>query len=163
KNNGMMLASLPPGQWQMGWVRDGLYATVALSRSGHYAEARAALEFFLNAGKVGKYSNFVNNQSYALSVCRYFGSGEEEADYSGQPTTNVEIGGWGAFFWAARAYVEASGDTAWLQSQLPSGQTVYQTIVSGIAKPLENNLESNNVVDADCSIWEVHVGNKRHF
>ena len=49
KNNGMMLASLPPGSWHTGWVRDATYAVVALARSGHIDEAKAALNFFLNA------------------------------------------------------------------------------------------------------------------
>ncbi len=53
KNNGMMLASLPPGSWHTGWVRDAQYAVVALARSGHVAEAKAALNFFLNASPVG--------------------------------------------------------------------------------------------------------------
>ena len=34
KNNGMMLASLPPGEWHTGWVRDATYAIVALARIG---------------------------------------------------------------------------------------------------------------------------------
>ena len=32
KNNGMILASLPPGEWHTGWVRDATYAIVALAR-----------------------------------------------------------------------------------------------------------------------------------
>jgi GH15 family glucan-1,4-alpha-glucosidase len=163
KNTGMILASLPPGAWHTGWVRDAMYSIVALSRSGHFAEAKAALDFFLNAGPVSKYSSYVNNQQYLLSVVRYFGSGEEEADYSGQPTPNIEIDGWGMIFWAARAYVEASGDVAWLSSQTQNGQTVYQALIGGIAQPLEANIEQNGIVNADCSIWEVHEGNARHF
>ena len=31
KNFGMVLASLPPGEWHTGWVRDGMYAIVALA------------------------------------------------------------------------------------------------------------------------------------
>ena len=30
KNHGMILASLPPGGWHTGWVRDAVYAIVAL-------------------------------------------------------------------------------------------------------------------------------------
>jgi GH15 family glucan-1,4-alpha-glucosidase len=163
KNNGMMLASLPPGEWHTGWVRDGTFGITALARSGHVAEAKAGLDFFFNATPVGKYSSFVNNQNYRISVVRYFGSGEEEADYSGQPTPNVEIDGWGMVLWAARAYVEASGDTAWLNSPTKLGPTVYQAMINGIAKPLEANLESNGIVKADSGIWEVHDANKKHF
>ena len=163
RNHGMMLASLPPGEWHTGWVRDGTFGTVALARSGHVAEAKDALDFFLNATPVGKYKQFVSNQDYRISVVRYYGNGEEEADYSGQATPNVEIDGWGMVLWAARQYVEASGDTAWLSSATKLGPTVYQSLVNGIAKPLENNLEANGLVKADSGIWEVHDANKKHF
>ena len=155
-NHGMMLASLPPGEWHSGWVRDGTYATVALARSGHLDEAKMSLDFFLNAQPTGKYQSFVSNQPYLISVVRYFGSGEEEADYSGQTSPNIEIDGWGLFLWAARQYVEASGDTAWLTAN-------YPTLVSGVATPLEANVETNGILKADSSIWEVHDQNKKHF
>jgi MYXO-CTERM domain-containing protein len=163
KNTGMMLASLPPGEWHTGWVRDGTYAIVALSRMGHYAEAKAALNFFMNAAPVGAFKSFVSNVDYRISVVRYYGSGQEQADYSGQPTPNVEIDGWGLVLWAARQYVEASGDTAWLSSQTSAGSSVYQTMLSGIAQALETNLETNGIAKADSSIWEVHDANKKHF
>jgi len=163
KNHGMMLASLPPGEWHSGWVRDATYAIVALARSGHFDEAKAALDFFLDADPVGKFKTFVSNQDYRISVVRYFGSGEEEADYSGQPTPNIEIDGWGMVLWAARQYVDASGDTAWLSSKTQLGSTVYEALSQGIAAPLEANLEANSIVKADSSIWEVHDANKRHF
>jgi len=155
-NHGMILASLPPGEWHTGWVRDATYATVALARMGHTDEAKASLDFFLNAQPVGKYSSYVSGVNYKISVVRYFGTGEEEADYSGQPTPNIEIDGWGLFLWAARAYVEASGDTAWLGAN-------YATIKSGVADALEANLETNGIAKADSSIWEVHDANKKHF
>ena len=75
RNNGMVLASLPPGEWHSGWVRDAVYGIVALARSGHHAEAKAALDFFLNAEPVGKYKSYVRNQDYRVSVVRYFGTG----------------------------------------------------------------------------------------
>jgi hypothetical protein len=155
-NHGMMLASLPPGEWHTGWVRDGTYATVALARMGHTDEAKASLDFFLHAHPVAKYSSYVSGVNYQISVCRYFGSGEEEADYSGQTSPNVEIDGWGLFLWAARAYLEASGDTAWLSAN-------YAAIKSGVADALEANLETNSIAKADSSIWEVHDANKKHF
>ncbi len=163
KNTGMILASLPPGEWHTGWVRDGTFSIVALSRAGHTTEAKAGLDFFMNAGPVGAYSSYVSNQSYRISVVRYYGNGQEQADYSGQTTPNVETDGWGMVLWAARQYVEASGDTAWLTSPTKLGPTVYQTLIDGIATPLENNLESNNIVKADSGIWEVHEANARHF
>lgn len=163
KNYGMMLASLPPGEWHTGWVRDAMYAIVALARLGHHAEAKLALEFFLNAEPSSKFSSYVGGQSYRVSVCRYFGNGEEEADYSGQQTPNIEIDGWGMMMWAARQYVDASGDVAWLSSSTRLGSTVYDALLRGVAQPLAANTEANGIAKADSSIWEVHDANKKHY
>lgn len=160
---GMMLAALPPGEWHTGWVRDGSYATVALARMGHFTEAKHALNFFVNAGPVGQYANLVNGQGYLVSVCRYFGNGAEEADYSGQATPNVEIDGWGLVLWAARQYVEAAQDSAWLSESTQSGKTVYEALQSGVAQPIEANIEDRGIARADSSIWEVHDQNRQHF
>jgi len=162
KNHGMVLASLPPGEWHSGWVRDAQYAIVALARAGYHAEAKKALEFMFNAEPVGKFKSYVRNQDYRISVVRYFGTGEEEADYSGQQTPNVETDGWGMVLWAARQYVEASGDTAWLNAATRDG-TVWDVLTKGIAQPLEANLEKNGIVAADSGIWEVHDAHKRHY
>jgi GH15 family glucan-1,4-alpha-glucosidase len=162
KNHGMILASLPPGGWHSGWVRDATYAIVALARIGHTAEARLALEFFLNAD-AGQYKSYVGNASYRISTVRYYGDGLEEADYSGQPTPNIELDGWGLVLWAARAYLDSSGDDAWLASATKKGDTVYDALRNGVAEPLIANLESQGMVIAETSIWEVHWGNREHF
>jgi GH15 family glucan-1,4-alpha-glucosidase len=160
KNNGMILASLPPGSWHTGWVRDATYAVVALARSGHFAEAKAALNFFLNAGPVGAYASYENNVGYRISLTRYFGNGQEECDWN-TSGPNTETDGWGLFLWAARAYVEASGDTAWLTSATTGG-TVYDVLVSQVATSLESNLETSGIVRADSSIWESHQPGKHY-
>jgi GH15 family glucan-1,4-alpha-glucosidase len=163
KNHGMILASLPPGGWHTGWVRDATYAIAALSRMGHATEARDALDFFLDA-EAGKYGTppYLNGP-YRVSVVRYYGDGEEEADYSGQLTPNIEIDGWGLVLWASRQYVDFSGDMSWLSQQTKHGDTVYQALKSGVAEPIIANLESNGMAIADASIWEVHWGNRQHF
>ncbi len=163
KGYGMVLASLPVGEWHTGWVRDAMYGVVALARMGHHEESRMALEFFLNAEPVGKFKSYVRNQDYRISVVRYFGNGEEEADYSGQPTPNVEIDGWGMMLWAARQYVDASGDVAWLSKRTRLGPTVLDALTQGVGKPLSANLEPSGIAKADSSIWEVHVENDKHF
>jgi GH15 family glucan-1,4-alpha-glucosidase len=162
KNYGMILASLPPGPWHTGWVRDAMYATGALARTGHYDEAKLALDFLLNAD-AGKYSSYVHDVPYRVSTVRYFGDGEEEADLSGQPTRNVEIDGWGLALWAARTYVDASGDTAWLAATTAKGDTVYDALKNGVAEAIATNLEDSGMPIADASIWEVHWGNRQHF
>jgi MYXO-CTERM domain-containing protein len=161
-NHGMILASLPPGGWHTGWVRDATYAIVPLARTGHHDEAKLALDFFLGAD-AGKYGSFLHDVAYRISTVRYYGDGEEEADYSGSPTRNIEIDGWGLVLWAARQYVDASGDVAWLDSTTAHGDVVYDAIKNGIAEPLAANLESSGMVIADASIWEVHWGNRQHF
>jgi GH15 family glucan-1,4-alpha-glucosidase len=162
KNHGMILASLPPGGWHTGWVRDAIYAIVPLARTGHFDEARWGLDFFLDAD-AGKYGSYLNDVAYRISTVRYFGDGEEEADYSGAPTRNIEIDGWGLFLWAARTYVDASGDVDWLEQTTRKGDRVYDAIRSGVAEPLAANLEPNGMAIADASIWEVHWGNRQHF
>lgn len=162
KNHGMVLASLPPGGWHSGWVRDAVYAIVAMARTGHFQEARWALDFFLNA-EAGKYKSFLNNVNYRITTVRYFGNGEEEADFSGQPTRNIEIDGWGLFLWAARTYVDASGDVGWLSEKTQYGETNYEVIREEVAEALAANLEPSGMAIADASIWEVHWGNRQHF
>lgn len=171
KNHGMVLASLPVGEWHTGWVRDATYAVVALARMGHLEEAKMALDFFLNAFdmnpaglKNGKYKSYVNNAPYRISVVRYYGTGEEEADWNSDGP-NVETDGWGLVLWAARQYVEAAGDAgvAWLASPTFDG-TVWDTLLNGIAKPIEAQLEQPTfIMGKDSSIWEVHDAKKRHY
>ena len=160
KNNGMILASLPPGSWHTGWVRDATYAVVALARSGHFAEAKAALDFFMNAAPVGAYASYENNVNYRISLTRYFGNGQEECDWN-TSGPNTETDGWGLILWAARAYVDASGDTAWLSTTTPYG-AVYDVLQAQVAGALESNLESSGIVRADSSIWEVHQPGKHY-
>jgi MYXO-CTERM domain-containing protein len=162
KNHGMVLASLPPGGWHTGWVRDAIYALVPLARTGHFEEARIGLDFFLDAD-AGKYSSYLNDVPYRISTVRYFGDGEEEADYSGAPTRNVEIDGWGLFLWGARTYLDTSQDFGWLSAVTKKGDTVYDAIRDGVAEPLAANMEESGMAIADASIWEVHWGNRQHF
>lgn len=161
-NTGMILASLPPGAWHTGWVRDAQYAIAALARSGHGDRAKDALNFFLNAD-AGRYPSYLGNVPYRISTVRYYGDGQEEADYSGQPSRNIEIDGWGLFLWAARTYVDATGDVSWLAATTKKGDTVYDAIKNGVAEPLIANLEPSGMTIADASIWEVHWGNRQHF
>lgn len=178
KNHGMVLAALPFGQWHTGWVRDAIYTIVALARVGHFTEARMALDFFLDAfemnpvsvatgpgqtinGRQGKYQNYVKNKPYRISVTRYYGTGEEEADWN-VDGPNVETDGWGMVLWAARVYLELSGDVKWLDRPTFDG-TVWDALTKGIADPIEGNLEANGIMAADSSIWEVHDAKKRHY
>src|SRR5260221_14736550 len=155
----MILASLPPGGWHTGWVRDATYAIDALARTGHGDRAKLALDFMLNAD-AGQFASYLGNVPYRISVVRYYGDGQEEADYSGSTTRNVEIDGWGLFLWAARNYVDATGDVAWLSAMTKKGDTVYDAIKIGVADALAANLERTGMPSAYAPIWEGHWGSR---
>jgi GH15 family glucan-1,4-alpha-glucosidase len=160
KGYGMILASLPPGVWHIGWVRDAMYAIVALARMGHHAEARRALGFYLDA-EANRYQSYAG-APYRISVTRYFGDGQEESDWNADGP-NIEFDGWGLYLWASRAYLDASGDLAWLSSKTRAGETVLEVLRDQIAAPLDRNREPSNVIVKDCSIWESHWDKRKHY
>ncbi|GMV42905.1 MAG: hypothetical protein AMXMBFR64_46210 [Myxococcales bacterium] len=155
--HGQILASMPPGQWNIAWVRDGAYAITALARTGHLAEARAALDFFYD-GKAGDYADLVGHP-YAVSVCRYYGNGREWSDGGETPAgPNIEYDNFGLLLWATRAWVDASGDDAWLSAR-------WATLSEGVADVLVALLDpATGLLPADSSIWEHHWnGNQKRF
>ncbi|HEY7956528.1 MAG TPA: glycoside hydrolase family 15 protein [Polyangia bacterium] len=161
KARGMILASLPPGQWNIGWVRDATYAIVALTRLHHFAEAKLALDFFLDA-EADKYQAYAG-VPYRISVCRYFGDGQEESDWNADGP-NIELDGWGLYLWAARTYLDASGDLAWLAETTRAGEPKYTVLRDLIAAPLaEHNLDTDGLVNPDTSIWESHWNRRKHY
>jgi MYXO-CTERM domain-containing protein len=163
RNHGMILAALPVGEWHTAWVRDMSYSIVALARTRHLQEALDGLDFLMEAGPVGAYRGYVNNQDYRISVCRYYGDGSEQADYSGQLTPNVEVDGWGLSLWAIREVMETTHGQVWLMTADSAGKGHYQTLAASVGRALEGMIEPGGIVRADSSIWEVHDGNKRHF
>ncbi len=151
---GQILASVAPGQWNIAWVRDMAYATVGLLRSGHYAEAKAAIAFQL-AAPSGTYQSYVG-APYQISVVRYYGNGVEWSD-SNSDGPNIEFDGFGLFLWELDEYVRASGDTASLATWWP-------IVKSKVADVLVGLQESTGLIKPDSSIWEVHWnGQQRHF
>ncbi|MGH7328620.1 MAG: glycoside hydrolase family 15 protein, partial [Polyangiaceae bacterium] len=153
-SNGQILASIAPGQWNITWVRDMAYATVALAKTGHLAEAKRALAFQMGA-TVGSYQTQVG-VPYQISVVRYFGNGTEESD-SNADGPNIEFDGFGLFLWSLSEYVKTSNDTTTLNAWWP-------TISSKIADVLVHLQEPSGLISADSSIWEVHWnGKQKHF
>eukprot|EP01125_Pyxidicula_operculata_P003430 TRINITY_DN1424_c0_g1_i1.p1 TRINITY_DN1424_c0_g1~~TRINITY_DN1424_c0_g1_i1.p1 ORF type:complete len:644 (-),score=114.23 TRINITY_DN1424_c0_g1_i1:341-2272(-) len=152
---GQILASLPPGEWNICWIRDGSYATLGLILSGHYTEAKMSLEFFLNAN-VGQYKNFVVNGTdygvgvdYQISVCRYYGDGSEWSDGGSDP--NIELDGFGLFLWTLETYVTTSSDYSFLQKYWP---VIVQKIANVLVNITDNQL---GIAQKDSSIWERHL------
>ncbi|HEX3345414.1 MAG TPA: glycoside hydrolase family 15 protein, partial [Polyangiaceae bacterium] len=152
--SGQILASVAPGTWNISWVRDMAYAVVGLVRSGHYAEAKAAIAFQMQA-QVGSYQQYVG-APYQISVVRYYGNGTEWSD-SDANGPNIEFDGFGLFLWELDQYVQASGDTASLAQWWP-------VVKSRIADVLVTLQQPDGLIAADSSIWEVHWnGQQRHF
>jgi glycosidase len=153
-SDGQILAAVAPGEWNITWVRDMAYSTVALARTGHAAEAKRALAFELGAN-VGAYQSYVG-APYQISVVRYYGNGTEWSD-SNQDGPNVEFDGFGLFLWALESYVDATNDTSALAAWWP-------TVKPKVADVLASLQESSGLIAADSSIWEVHWnGQQKHF
>ncbi len=125
---GEILASLPPGDWNIAWVRDGMYAVRALNRLGMFAEAKKYLAFMLDAPS-GGYVHYVFTDKkdygvgvpYQISVCRYFGNGKEESDFN-DDGPNIELDGFGMFLSAFSDYVHAERGFALFQKQIRGGR-----------------------------------------
>lgn len=155
---GQLLAALAPAttedmdQWNITWVRDMTYAIVALVELGNYAEARAALEFVLQADS-GKYVEFVG-APYQVSITRYYGNGTEETDYN-EFGPNIEFDGFGSMLWALGRYVDASGDATLLDAYWPVIRTQIADVLVGLIEPY------SQLIKADSSIWEVHWNGKQ--
>lgn len=157
---GQVLASLPPGGWNITWVRDGMYAILGMTRLGLYDEARRALEFYLNA----KSSHYVRHvfrdgkdygvgKPYRISVTRYFGIGKEESDYS-ENGPNIELDGFGLFLIALCDYVERSGDTALFE-------TWYSVLAAEVADAIIHCIDKNDLIRIDSGPWERHLPGKQ--
>ncbi|HEY3355408.1 MAG TPA: glycoside hydrolase family 15 protein [Polyangia bacterium] len=149
---GQIVASLPPGQWNIAWARDMSYAIVALARTGHLPEAKAALEFMLKAAS-NKYQSYVG-APYQVSVCRYFGRGEEESDLNADGL-NIELDGFGLFLWALAEYAAAGGDTGLLNTYWATIRDRVGNVLAGLTDA------TTGLVKADSSIWEVHWNGKQ--
>ncbi len=152
---GQILASLPPGQWNISWVRDMAYAVQGLLASGHLQEARDALQFQLHATS-GQYQHFTWDghdygvkHPYQISVCRYYGNGQEWSD-SNENGPNIELDGFGLFLWTLNSYWKESGDRALLSDN-------WDIISNKIGKALMANIDSTNCIRPDSGPWERHL------
>jgi GH15 family glucan-1,4-alpha-glucosidase len=158
--SGQIVASLPwdnpsSSSWNVTWVRDGVYATRALLKSGLTDQAENSIIFFLNS-TAGLYKTFVG-KDYLISVCRYFGNGVEESDDNGFGY-NIEFDNFGLFL---QAYSELA--------QISSLEYVKDKIKSLVADVLISLIESDlHILKPDSSIWERHwnegfPNGKKHF
>ncbi|MFL6736124.1 MAG: glycoside hydrolase family 15 protein [Sphingomonas sp.] len=162
--NGLIVAALPD-VYSTPWVRDMAWATVALIRMGHKAEARAALLAYFNAQPTGKMRTEVNGADYQVSVVRYFGDGEEEPFFTQEGSTNIEFDDWGEALWVLGEYLRRYDDNALLKAATHRGP-LYEAARDFVVKPLMANMEKYHdglIVAADTSIWEERQKDKKHF
>jgi len=143
---GQILASLPPGIWNIAWVRDMAFATAAFARIGALEEAWEAIAFQLGAD-VGYYEEYVG-RPYLISVTRYFGNGREESD-ANQNGPNVEWDDFGLFLWSVGEWVRAGGDLERLRPE-------WGRIERGVLEVLEALTDDLDLLVPDSSIWERH-------
>ncbi|HTU34072.1 MAG TPA: glycoside hydrolase family 15 protein [Candidatus Acidoferrum sp.] len=163
--NGLIVASLPDGLWFTPWVRDMAFATVALARMGHRAEARAAVLAYFNAQPTGKMRAQTAGADDQISVVRYFGDGSEEPFFTDEGSTNIEFDDWGLALWALGTYMQETHYTALLRATTYRGP-LYASARDFVVKPLFANLENyggGQIVAADTSIWEERQKDKKHF
>lgn len=150
---GQILASLPPGHWNIAWVRDSAYSIAALSAWGHYEEARDGLAFMLDAD-AGYYREYLwqgldygVGMPYRISVCRYFGDGVEESDGE---TPNIELDGFGLFLWALWYYWESSKDNEFVKRH-------WTVVGSGVIDPLIAAVDRRGIIRPESGPWETHL------
>jgi hypothetical protein len=161
KAKGQILASLPPGMWNISWIRDASYSVRAFTRLGLYEEAKNALLFFLNA-ESNHYKTFKHTDGkeygigndYQISVCRYFGIGKEESDFNAEGP-NIELDGFGLFLSALCDYVEKSGDKALFEDN-------YKTLKNRVAFILVNSVAGNGLIRKESGSWERHLPGKQY-
>lgn len=150
---GQILASLPPGMWNISWLRDMMYSVYALISIGAEKEAYEALNFVLNA-RTGDYKEYVGTD-YQFSVCRYFGDGSEESD-TNEDGPNIEYDGAGLFLIGVDMFIKRFGVER-IVDRIP-------IILDGFADVLLYLLDEKGLIRKDSSIWERHLnGNERHF
>jgi len=162
--HGLIVGALPD-VYSTPWVRDMAWATVALARMGHQAEARAALLAYFNARPTGKMRTEVRDADYQISVVRYFGDGEEEPFFTQEGSTNIEFDDWGEVLWALGEYLRKYDDSALLTTATYRGP-LYETARDFIVKPLLVNTDAyggGRIAASDTSIWEERQKDKKHF
>ncbi len=153
RGKGAVLASLPPGEWTVAWVRDGSYAVTAMAAMGLKTEARDALDYYLKA-ESGRFQSWTeltpyNMPPYQISLVRYHGFGVEETDFN-DFGPNLEFDGFGLFLWALRNYEVLTGDTTLADESWPVVTTKVADVLVALIDP------ETGLVRKDSSIWETH-------
>ncbi len=160
RGKGAVLASLPPGEWTVAWIRDGSYAAAAMATLGMQAEAKSALEYYLNA-EANQFQTWAELAPYGMppyqiSLVRYHGFGVEETDFN-DFGPNLEFDGFGLFLWALHAYEERTGDTTLADANWDTISTRVADVLVALVDP------SNGLIRKDSSIWETHWNGRERW
>lgn len=166
RGHGAILASLPPGMWNITWVRDMAYATWGLIDAGLTDEARDAIRFWWTAD-AGHYVCCDRDGGpwvgapYAISVVRYFGDGTEESDENAQGP-NVEFDGFGLALAVTADYVDATDDLALVTTH---ADAIFARTADVLVGLIQTTGPAQGLVRADSSIWESHWydGGRQHW
>lgn len=153
KGKGAVIASLPPGEWAVAWIRDGSYAAAAMAALGMKTEARDALAYYLGA-TAGRFQTWDELKPYSMppyqiSLCRYYGFGVEETDFN-EFGPNLEFDGLGLFLWALHHYDELSGDPTLVDDNWATVSGKVADVLVALVNP------STGLIRPDSSIWETH-------
>jgi MYXO-CTERM domain-containing protein len=153
KGKGAVLASLPPGEWQVAWIRDGSYAATAMATLGMKAQAKEALQYYVNA-EAGRFQTWNELKPYSMppyqiSLVRYYGFGVEETDFN-DFGPNLEFDGFGLFLWALGHYESKTGDKTLVDGAWPVVSTKVADVLVALVDP------ATGLLRKDSSIWESH-------
>jgi len=165
RSHGAVVASLPPGLWNIAWVRDQSFATWAMIEAGMEAEAHDALAFLF--GGTGTYVCCDRDGGpwvgvpYAISITRYFGDGSEESD-ANERGPNIEFDGFGLALATLADHVEATDDVALVMAY---DDAIFARTADVLVGLVETTGPARGLVRADSSIWETHWydGGRQHF
>ena len=153
KGKGAVLASLPPGEWQVAWIRDGSYAATAMATLGMKAQAREALQYYVNA-EASRFQTWNELKPYSMppyqiSLVRYYGFGVEETDFN-DFGPNLEFDGFGLFLWALQHYEAKTADKTLVDGAWPVVSTRVADVLVALVDP------ATGLLRKDSSIWESH-------
>ena len=166
KNNGMILAQPAAGRVAHGLGARRRRTPSSRSRaSGHFAEAKAALDFFLNARARSAQVRELRQQRrlshLGRALLRQRRRGGRLLRTATPERRDRRLGprAVGGARSTSRPRATRRGSTSAIARRhgLPGAHAAASPT------PLEPNLETHGIVEADSSIWEVHDANKQHF
>ncbi|MBN1997773.1 hypothetical protein JW935_09485 [candidate division KSB1 bacterium] len=124
---GQIVKNLSPEFDSAAMTRDMAFSILALCRTGHFAEAKAALSFLLTAQagifRSNQYSikKWGSKSPYLISLASYTGMGFEKAEIQNNSPI-IYFDSFGLFLWAMTEYVKHSSDLDFASNHWPNIQ-----------------------------------------